>query len=163
VKKLISIGIALALLAIAIVPVAVAAQTDCAYDTPDDYPVPYIEPATYAKIPFAIIESGLAMVGGLMGDLGPILEAAEITLPLDLAQLSPIFYAIGGFAGGPLSWTVDMMGWGLGMLSPLLAALETADLGLPAWLTDVVDAIVCHIFAPFECVTGTSWAPCGTL
>ena len=158
-KKLISIGVVLAVLALAIVPVAVAAQTDCAYDTPDDYPTEYIEPATYAKIPFAIIEAGLAMAGGLMGDLGPILEAAGIALPLDLATLSPILYAVGGFAGGPLSWTVDMMGWGLGLIGSLLSALPE-DLGIPTWVADVVTSITCSIFAPFDCVVGDAWSPC---
>jgi hypothetical protein len=43
VKKLISIGVALALLTMVVVPGAVAA-----YTTPD----------TYAKVPFAIIQSG---------------------------------------------------------------------------------------------------------
>ncbi len=158
-KKLISIGIALALLAIAIVPGAVAAQTDCAYDTPG-YGDGYIEPDTYAKIPFAIIESGLWMVGDMMGSLQTILEAAGFGLPLDLSDVSPVLFSIAGFAGGPLSWTVDFLGWGVGMLSPLLGGLADAGLGIPTWVGDLVDAIVCHIFAPFDCVEGTTWDPC---
>jgi len=154
VKKLISIGVALALLTVALVPVAVTAQ--CEYDA-GDYGL--IEPDTYAKIPFAIVESGLAMVGNLMGDLGPVLDAAGITLPLDLADLTPIFNTVAGFAGGPLSWTVDMLGWGLGILSPIIGALPE-ELGVPAWVGDVVDALVCHIFAPFECAVGDPWDPC---
>jgi hypothetical protein len=57
VKKLISIGVALALLTMAVVPAVTAAQ--CDYDG--------IEPDTYAKIPFAILESGFHMVGQFLG------------------------------------------------------------------------------------------------
>jgi hypothetical protein len=153
VKKLISIGVALALLAVVIVPGAVAAQCD-----PAD---PYYDqlPDTYAKIPFAIVESGFFMLGSLMGDLGPVLDAAGITLPLDLADLTPIFETVGGWAGGPLSWTVDMLGWGVGIVSSLVRALPS-DLGIPAWVADAVDAVVCSIFTPYDCVVGDPWDPC---
>jgi len=60
VKKLISIGVVLALVAIVVLPIGVAAQ--CEYDG--------IVPATYAKIPFAIIQSGFHLVGIILTVIG---------------------------------------------------------------------------------------------
>ena len=54
-KKLISIGVALALLAMVVVPGAVAA---------------YTPPVTYAKVPFAIIQSGFELIGDLLTATG---------------------------------------------------------------------------------------------
>ena len=57
-KKLISIGVAVALLAMVVLPVAVAAD-EC-----------YTTPATYAKIPFAIVQSGFQLVGSILTSSG---------------------------------------------------------------------------------------------
>jgi hypothetical protein len=134
VKKLISIGVALALLTMAVVPAVTAAQ--CDYDG--------IEPDTYAKIPFAILESGFHMVGQLLDVLGP-----ELGLPTWVD--SALVDTIGGWAGGPLSWTVDMLGWGLSLVGGILTSLGPT-LGLPDFLDDIVNEIACGLFTPFECV-----------
>ncbi len=148
-KKLISIAVALALLAMVVLPVGVAAQ--CEYDPDGNGTIAPILPDTYAKIPFAIIESGLYLAADLMGKL-----ATPLGLPV---WLDDIFLALAPWAGGPLSWTVDMLGWGLGMVGAILTDLATT-LGLPAWLDDLINTMVCQIFAPFSCnVTGAEFAP----
>jgi hypothetical protein len=136
VKKLVSIGVALALLTMAVVPGAVAA---------------YTEPDTFAKTPFAIIQSGIELVGD-------ILEIIATPLSLPAWLNSDLTDPIAEWAGGPLSWTVDMMGWGLGLVGMVLAALP-ADLGLPAWLGDLINAIACGLFTPFGDVDAPAFDP----
>jgi hypothetical protein len=150
VKKLISIGVVLAILTMAVMPVATAAQ--CDYPDGDGTG---IEPDTYAKIPFAILEAGFAMVGELLETLGP-----ELGLPTFVN--ADLVNTIGGFAGGPLSWTVDMLGWGLALVGGILDALGPT-LGLPDWLGGVVNDIACGLFTPFECVVAGAppFDPCG--
>jgi hypothetical protein len=144
VKKLISIGVALAVIAMVVLPLGAAAQCDYLG----------IAPTTYAKIPFAIIQSGLYLVDSLLGSL-----AVPLGLPEWLAT-SHIMTTIGDWAGGPLGWTVDMLGWGLGIVGSILAVLP-ADLGLPVWLPDIVNTITCQLFAPWSCnVTGATFVPC---
>ena len=148
-KKLIGIGVALVLLAMVVLPLGAAAQP------PDACPdVGYDYPATFAKVPFAILQSGLELIGTLMGTLA---------VPLGLPDwLTPdLFNTIGSWTGGPLSWTVDMLGWGVWLIGTVLSALPT-DLGLPTWLPDVVNALACGLFTPFTCnVTGPDFTPCG--
>ena len=133
-KKLVSIGIALALLTMAVMPAVTAAQ--CDYDG--------VQPDTYAKIPFAILETGLMMIGDLIDILGP-----DLGLPAFVT--STLFDTIAGWTGGPLSWTVDMLGWGIALVGGILNALGPT-LGLPDWLGGVVNDIACGLFTPFECV-----------
>lgn len=145
-KKLISIGVALALLTMAVVPGVAAAQ--------------YTEPDTYAKVPFAIIQSGFDLVGSLLDTLGPTLGLPEW---LDSALMGEI----GGWAGGPLSWTVDMLGWGIWLVGDVIAAadaLVTAmGVELPFALSDVSDlfnTIACDLFTPWAAFTGPAFDPC---
>jgi hypothetical protein len=140
VKKLISIGVVLALLTLAVVPAVTAAQ-DCDYPDGDGTG---IKPETYAKIPFAILEAGFAMVG-------EILDVLPADLGLPEFVNSDLINVIGGFAGGPLSWTVDMLGWGLSLVGGVLGSLAEP-LGLPDWLEPLVNEIACGLFTPFECV-----------
>jgi hypothetical protein len=74
VKRLISIGVALALLSAAVAPVAVAADT-------------YSPPDTYSQIPFAIIGSGFALVGQIAGVIGEALTSTLYGLPLILQKI----------------------------------------------------------------------------
>jgi len=161
VKKLISIGVALALLALVVVPIGVAAQEPCSYGN--------VTPTTYAKIPFAILQTGLMLVGDLMGPISDILDAMDVALPLDLADVAPIFDAVAEWTGGPLSWTVDMLGWGLGMFGGLFEGVGCilTDMGveLPFDLGavgDIFNLVACGLFTPFVCeVEGVGWNPCG--
>ena len=147
-KKLISIGVVLALLTMAVVPGAVAAQDDCDYDG--------VQPTTYAKIPFAIIETGLMLVGDII-----------TALPTDMgipAWIADITDAMAPWAGGPLSWTVDMLAWGMSLVGALVCVIEPLlgdtlppELDLPA----IFDTIACGLFQPFSCnVTGADFDPC---
>ena len=139
-KKLISIGVALALLALVVLPVSAAAYT------------PYEEPTTYAKIPFAII----AAVFGLLQTVWPALDVA---LGMDMAWLTDVFGETADFTFGPLGWTVDMMAWGLGVGGSVITALG-AVITLPFDVGGLMNTIACSMFAPFGNVTGAQWNPC---
>jgi hypothetical protein len=145
VKKLISIGVALALLTMMVMPALVAAQ--CDYED--------VQPTTYAKIPFAILESGFTMLSQLLTVLGAV--TPSLGIPTWLADVVEV---IGPWTGGPLSWSVDMLGWGLGIVGTLLDALAVA-LGLPDWLAPTVQNLACAVFMPYNCnVTGVEFEPC---
>jgi len=99
-KKLIGLGVALALLVTFVVPVAVAAQDEIT------------DPGTYSKTPFGILGSGIQLLGELLADLQPIIsEVAE--LPIDLADLQPILNKVGGWIGVNLAWMTDMTAWSM--------------------------------------------------
>ena len=139
-KKLVSIGVALALLTMAVVP-----ATAAAYEPPD----------TFAKIPFAIIQSGFDLVGILLADL------AE---PLGLPEwIEPLMSPIGEWAGGPLAWTVDMVGWGVTLMGsivegiePLMADYLPEGLDLP----DLINRCACALFQGYEAVSANFTSPC---
>ena len=145
-KKLISIGVALAVLAMVVLPLGAAAQCD--------FGVYNIStPKTYATIPFAIVQSGFQLLGVVLTGAGP-------TLGLPLWIDAALMNNIGAWAGGPLSWTVDMMGWGLGLVGSILGALPVS-LGIPSWAGTIVNTIVCQMFAPWKCpVTGANFTAC---
>jgi len=112
VKKLISIGVALALLAMVVTPVAVAAAT------PPD-------PETSAKIPFSIIQSGFYLLDEIMGPL--LTEFAP-----DMGWIQDLMIPIGDWTGGPLGWSVDMLAWGMALGADVWALADSAfDIGFP--------------------------------
>jgi hypothetical protein len=146
VKKLISIGVALALLALAVVPGAVAA-----YELPD----------TYAKVPFAIIQGAFDLVGSILDSVGTTLGLPDW---LDSALMGDV----GGYVGGPLSWTVDMMAWGISLTGDVMGALDPiiapiAD--LPFDLADLgalFDTVACGLMTCFSVTECTGdFTPCG--
>ncbi len=136
-KKLISIGVALALLALVVLPVSAAA---------------YTEPTTYAKIPFAILGSGFELLAALW----PSLDTA---LAMGMPWLTDVFTALGEWTGGPLSWTVDMLAWGLGVGGTVIDALS-AVITLPFDVGLLLNTIACACFAPYANITGADWNPC---
>jgi len=145
VKKFISIGVALALVAMAVLPVSVAAQ--CGYGTED------VMPDTYSKIPFAIVETGLMLIGDIVAAL-----PGDLGIP---AWIPDVTDTIAPWAGGPLSWTVDMMAWGLSLVGGILDSLAST-LGLPDWVAPMLNDVACGLFQPFSCnVSGTDFTPCG--
>jgi len=113
-----------------------------------------IVPSTYAKIPFAIIGSGFYLMETVLGEL----VDAEL-LPSSLDWLSTLMKPMGDWVMGPLSWTVDMMGWGLGIVAAVLDAVGDT-LGLPDWLGGVLNEVACGLFTPFDCVVGDPFVPC---
>jgi len=133
-----SIGVALALLAMAVLPIGVGA-----YDLP----------ATYSKVPFAIVQSGIELVGELLDIL---------VVPLGLPEWlnSDLTDPIAGWAGGPLSWTVDMLAWGLGLGSDLMDALASV-IDMPFDVGALLDTVACSLltcFAVAEC--SGNFTPC---
>jgi len=140
VKKLISIGVALALLTMVVVPGAAAA-----YTTPD----------TYSKVPFAILQSGFELAGDLLTALG-----TDLGLPAYLNET--LMDTIGGWAGGPLSWTVDMLAWGLEMGGEIWALVDTTfGIGYPA-IGDVMFIVACKLMTCWSATncTGDFFCPC---
>jgi hypothetical protein len=145
VKKLISIGVALALLTMAVVPGAVAA---------------YTPPDTYAKVPFAIVQSGFDLVGIILAAAG-----GELGLPTWLNEA--LMNDIGAWAGGPLAWSVDMMAWGVSLFGTVVAGLDdiisaVATLPFPlSSLSDLCDDIACQLLTAWAPAAGGNFTPCG--
>jgi hypothetical protein len=141
VKKLISIGVALALLTMVVVPGAVAA---------------YTTPPTYSKVPFAIIQSGFELLENIWPTLNDILG-------LGYPTLGPVLGTIGEWAGGPLSWTVDMLAWGVSLAGAVLDSLS-ALITLPAGLdlAALMDTIACGLMWCWSATNCTgNFTPCG--
>jgi hypothetical protein len=140
VKKLISIGVALALLAMVVLPGAVAA-----YETPD----------TYAKVPFAIIQSGIELVGQILDTIG-----TQLSLPtwLNSALLNPI----AEWAGGPLSWTVDMLAWGFSVGGDLMKLIQPLlGTAIPIDLEALMNTIACDLMMCWSDTNCTgNFCPC---
>ena len=142
-KKLISIGVALALLTMAVVPGAVAA---------------YDPPATYSKVPFAIIASGLELVGDIVLAL-----PEDMGIPLWIADVTD---AIAPWAAGPLSWTVDMLAWAIDLAGVVIGGVPMIADALPEGLD------LEGLFSDIACGLLTCWStsnctgefdPCGLL
>ena len=147
-KKLISIGVALALLTMVVVPGAVAAQD--------------IEPTTYAKIPFALIGSGLEMAADLWTEL-------DTALAMDMPWISNVLDIMAPWTAGPLGWTVDMLSWGVSLFGAVLADAQALIVAmgveLPIDLAEVAvlcDTVACGLLQPWAGnITGSDFAPCG--
>ena len=138
-KKLISIGVALALLTMAVVPGAVAA---------------YTPPDTYAKVPFAILASGFELLETLWPDL-------DEALGMDMLWLETVFGELGSWTRGPLSWTVDMLAWGLGLGADIMDALDPVIGPLPLPVGDLLNDVACGLMMCWSATncTGT-FDPC---
>lgn len=147
-KKLVSIGVALALLTMAVVPGAVAAADP-------------IEPTTFAKIPFAIIGSGLELFGTIWG---PLDEALGIGMP----WVGDVMGDVAPFTAENLAWSVDMVAWGVGLVGDVIAAADDLVTGmgiaLPFSLGDlkaIFDAIACGLVQPWsDSIPGSTFEPC---
>ena len=139
-KKIISIGVALALLTMAVVPGVVAA------DDP---------PPTFAKIPFTIVGEGINLIGSLVA-------MADSKLGLGLGfDVSQFTTPIAEYVQGPLGYTMDMMGWGLDIMVQALDVILPEFMPDFAWLGEVLGDIVCKIFTPFAAVVAPPFDPCG--
>jgi hypothetical protein len=124
VKKLISIGVALALLALVVLPVGVVA---------------YTPPQTYAKVPFAILASGLELIA----DLWPALQVG-----LGLSGMDWVGWVVGNLSGwtyGPLAWSVDMLAWGMSMGGSVIDIIRGAVPSIPAWVPSLFSTVACSL------------------
>lgn len=92
-----------------VVPGAVAAQ---------------IEPDTYAKIPFAIIGSGME----LLADIWTIMDPEfEIGMP----WIADVLDLAAPWTAGPLAWSVDMLAWGVNLVGQVVAGIPMIADALP--------------------------------
>jgi hypothetical protein len=137
-KRLISIGVALALLSLAAAPIAAAG---------DDY----TRPDTYSQIPFSIVGSTLALIGDVLH-----------TIFGTLWGVPRIFERVGLFvgtsvAGGVNNLTGDTATLG-GDVFEIIGEDSGSSIGAVA---DIFHTIACALFVPFGNYTGTPFEPCG--
>jgi hypothetical protein len=143
VKKLISIGVALALLIVVAVPGAVAAAP--------------ITPDTFAKIPFAIVGTGIQLVGDLLNIL-----ADPMGLPDWLN--SNVTEPIAQWTAGPLAWSVDMLAWGAALLGDIMNLLPSSILDtIPVDLEGLCNTIACGLLQAYQIVTTNMTLECANL
>ena len=144
-KKLISIGIALALLTMAVVPAAVAA------DYPDD-------PGTYSKTPFGILGTGIALIGDVVAAIPAIADM----LPFDLTAVTG---PVGEYVGVNLAWLTDMSAWSMVLIGDVVKtalSLPVVSEFLPYDLTGVEDifyVIGARVWDIWGEYTGTATLP----
>lgn len=144
-KKLISIGVAIALLTMVVVPVGVAAQ-----DIED--------PGTYSKTPFGILGSGIQLVGGIVNNLAAVIDGF---LPADLGltatDLSLVIDDVGAWSAVDLAWMTDMTAWTMvtagDVLSTVLGVEFIADAMGDTDLTGIEDV--------FYVLSARLWDPWG--
>jgi hypothetical protein len=148
VKKLISIGVALALLAMVVVPLGVAA------DFPDD-------PGAYAKTPFGILGTGITMVADIVTDLATAIDG--FGLPVSAAEIAGVLDTVGGWTGVNLAWLTDMTGWGMvavgdvvTVINPLADTLGFGDYTKP--IADVFYVLGGRIFDEWGSLSTTGTA-----
>jgi len=107
VKKLISIGVALALLAMVVLPVGVGAQ---------NWTISF--PAynfTYSKIPFEVLGTGVTLVGN-------IVNAMNLSgLPFDVTAVTSL---LGGWVQEPFSWLTELTGWTMIALGDIISVIQ---------------------------------------
>ena len=108
-KKLISIGVALALLVTFMVPVAVGA------DFPDD-------PGEYSKTPFGILGSAIVLVGDIVNDLATTIDG--LGLPVTAAEIAGVLGSVGDWTGINLAWMTDMTGWSMVAVGDVVTVIE---------------------------------------
>jgi hypothetical protein len=112
VKKIISIGVALALLAMVVVPVAVTADGPAYNSTVDKTAA-----ATYAKIPFGILGTGIQLIGDVVANLGNI----TASLPFNVTAVTNL---VGSWTMGPFSWLSDLTGWTMVTLGDVISGIQ---------------------------------------
>ena len=147
-KKLISIGVALALLVTFMVPVAVGAED-------------ITDPGAYSKTPFGILGSGIQLVGHIVTDLAAVIDG--FGLPVTAAEIAGIMDSVGGWTGVNLAWMTDMTGWSMvavgdvvTVIGPLAATMGFGDYMKP--VADVFYVIGARLFDAWGDITSTGTA-----
>lgn len=126
-KKLISIGVALALLTMAVVPAAVAAAD-------------ITDPGTYSKTAFGVLGSGIQLVGDIVNSLAVVLDGF---LPAGLTSvaLATIIDDVGSWTGIELAWMTDMTGWSMVAVGDVVSVIKplAATMGFDTYIDPVAD------------------------
>ena len=143
-KKLISIGVALALLTMVVVPVGVAAQDDI------------VDPGTFSKTPFGILGSGIQLVGGIINDLAAMID--DFGLPIAATDLAAVVNTVGGWTGVELAWMTDMTAWSMVLVGDVM---KTAVPVMEAFGIDAATLPVEDIADIFYVVGARLWDPWG--
>ena len=105
-KKLISIGVALALLTMVVVPTVVAA------DYPDD-------PGSYSKTPFGVLGTGVELIGEIVDNIPYVSDmlAEYVDVPV-------VTELIGTYVGENFAWLTDLTAWTMLTVGDVVYALE---------------------------------------
>lgn len=143
-KKLISIGVALALLTMVVVPVGVAAQDEIT------------DPGTFSKTPFGILGSGIQLVGGIINDLSAMID--DFGLPIAATDLASVVNTVGGWTGVELAWMTDMTAWSMVLVGDVA---KTAVPVMEAFGIDAATLPVADIADIFYVVGARLWDPWG--
>lgn len=144
-KKLISIGVALALLTMVVVPVGVAAQDEIT------------EPGTYSKTPFGILGSGIQLVGSIVQDLSGVIDPYIEDFGMTSTDIAGITETVGHWSGVDLAWMTDMTAWSMVLVGDVVKTADPLIAGvaeLPIDLSDVADI--------FYVAGARLWDPWGT-
>lgn len=149
-KKLISIGVALALLVTFMVPVAVGAEE-------------IVDPGEYAKTPFGILGSGIQLIGdillGLSGVIDPFIEDYD----METADIAGVTDKVGEWTGVNLAWMTDMGGWSMVAVGDVFSVITplAVELGFDQYIKPVADVfyvIGARIFDAWGDITSTGTA-----
>jgi len=116
----------------------------------------YEPPATYSKVPFAILASGIELVGEVVAAVPMIADA----LPEGL-NITAITGLIAPWTAGPLSWTVDMLAWGVDLGATLWASVDSMfEIGFPE-ISDLMTDVACGLMTCFsETECSGNFSPC---
>jgi len=143
VKKLISIGVALALLTMAVVPVGVAAAD-------------ITDPGTYSKTAFGVLGSGIQLAGDVVLALATAIDG--FGLPVSASEIAGVLDIVGEWTGINLAWLTDMTGWSMvavgdivGVITPLADTMGFGDYTEP--ISDVFYVLGGRIFDAWDSLT----------
>ena len=125
-KKLISIGVALALLTMAVVPAAVAAAD-------------IVDPGSYSKTPFGVLGSGIQLVGTIVTNLATLIDG--FGLPVSAVELAGVLDTVGGWTGVNLAWLTDMSGWSMVVVGDVVSVIKplAATMGFDTYVDPIAD------------------------
>ena len=127
-KKLISIGVALALLVTFMVPVAVAAEE-------------IVDPGTYAKTPFGILGSGIQLVGDILLGLAGVIDPFIEDFGMDTADIAGVTDEVGEWTGVNLAWMTDMGGWSMVAVADVFSVITplAETMGFETYIKPIAD------------------------
>ena len=127
-KKLISIGVALALMVTFMVPVAVGADE-------------IVDPGEYSKTPFGILGSGIQLVGDILLGLSGVIDDFIADFGMTTADIAGVTEDVGYWVGVDLAWMTDMTGWSMVAVGDVVTVIEplAVELGFEQYIKPIAD------------------------